>query len=76
MFMIKCIGQLWDTIYDCLTIWGKLLFLPSMLLIFPVMFALAVVEIVTIDVIWIPLICHSEGFYLRRWKHYVWYLMH
>lgn len=77
MAMLGYMRRLWESAYDIMTIWGKLLFLPSALLIFPMMLVLAAVEIITLDVMWIIIICNEEGFHLgRRWKDYVWYLNH
>lgn len=76
MYILGAMKRMWETLYECLTVWGKIFFFPSMLLIFPAMLAFSVVEIVLIDVIWIIAVCHAEGFHLRKWKSYVWYLMH
>ena len=74
MIMISNMRRLWRYIYGDMTIWGILLFLPSILVIYPALFLLAIAEFILLDISWLLCEVHKEGW--GRLEHNVWYLMH
>lgn len=72
MAVIHLMKNLWRCVYGILTIWGMVLFLPSMIIIFPLLFLVAVVEFILLDLPWLFAISITEG--VGRLKDNIFYL--
>lgn len=53
MIMIGLMEKFWKKAYRDLTVFGYIMTAPSMIVIFPLMAILAIVEMIILDIVWL-----------------------
>lgn len=68
MIMIGLMERFWKKAYRGLTVFGYIMTAPSMIVIFPLMAILAIVEMIILDIVWLVLDCIDAKKDVKYWN--------
>ena len=75
MVMLGIIRKMWRYIYSCVRMWGLLLLLPSIIILFPLLLLISIAEFALLDIPWLFMVCIEDGSF-RHLGSNIHYLMY